>query len=285
MTRDQLTFSQVHGYKELPKQLKLESLPLDARHRIWNTFYTVLARSTTEDVWGNAVLGRPWSGIFQDIHASFYGLPLDEWRSDFARFRHALRGQIETLPFNEVFDLIQAVLRDERCPMPFLPAMKRTFAESRLAYTIDAGPPATIVPAATREEGKALLESLQTLGRAGQNASAAHLRKSAECMNGGDWAGSIRESIHAVESAARQLDPDASKGLGPALRSLERSKPLHPTLKAAFGTLYGYTSKEEGIRHSLLEHSDAPVGQNEAVFMLSACAAFSSYLCRATEDS
>ena len=44
--------------------------------------------------------------------------------------------------------------------------------------------------------------------------SAAQLRKAAECINGQDWAGSVRESIHAVESVARQLDPKASNALG-----------------------------------------------------------------------
>ena len=49
-----------------------------------------------------------------------------------------------------------------------------------------------------------------------------------------------------------------------------RNKPLHPTLNSRIrDTLYGYTSKEEGIRHALLSQSDPPVGQNEALFMLS----------------
>ena len=82
--------------------------------------------------------------------------------------------------------------------------------------------------------------------------SAAHLRKAAECINGQDWAEGVRESINAVESVARQLDPKASTKLGPALKSLERSGTLHPALKEAFTKLYGYTSDEQGIRHALL---------------------------------
>ena len=284
MNDGQLTFSQLHGYDELPEQLKLEAFPLEARRRIWNVLYSFLERSMDRTITGRLSVGNPWGVIIRDTYAVFYSLPLDDWTPDFRSVCGALRGKIETEPFHRVFDLIQFVLRHDRCPTPFVASMKRTFTDCRLAYAIDDEPPPSILPIATEEEGKALVNALQTLRQAGQNASAAHLGKSGECMNRGDWAGSVRESIHAVESTARQLDPEASKTLGPALKSLERNKPLHPTLKAAFGTLYGYTSEEEGIRHALLSQSDAPVGQNEAVFMLSACAAFSSYLCRAAED-
>ena len=112
------------------------------------------------------------------------------------------------------------------------------------------------------------------------NGSAAHLRKASECINEGDWAGSVRESINAVESVARQLDPEAAQTLGPALKSIERRGALHPTLKKAFEKLYGYTNNEQGIRHAYLSQMDARVGQDEAVFMLGACASFASYLWR-----
>ena len=55
---------------------------------------------------------------------------------------------------------------------------------------------------------------------------------------------------------------------------------MHPALKQAFANLYGYTSDEEGIRHALLEEAVSRSGQDEAVFMLGACASFASYLAR-----
>ena len=158
--------------------------------------------------------------------------------------------------------------------------MKRTFEACRLAYTIDMGPPPTILPAVTPEEGNAVVESLQALRGAGLSGSVAHLRAAAECINRGDWAGSVRESIHAVESVARQLDPKASNKLGPALDSLKRRGTLHPALEVAFQKLYGYTNADQGIRHPLLDQPKAAAGRDEAVFMLGACASFASYLWR-----
>ena len=151
---------------------------------------------------------------------------------------------------------------------------------SGLAYTIDESRPPTIFPVATPEEGTALLESLQTLRQAGLAGSSTHLRNAAQNINQQDWAGGVRESIHAVESVARKIDPKASRTLAPALKSIEKHGALHPSLKEAFTSLYGYTSGQQGIRHALLDGPQASVGAEEAVFMLGACASFSSYLWR-----
>ena len=221
-----------------------------------------------------------WPDSLRAKHTQYDERPLDDLRLEFDSVCQDLRHQIESLPFNKVFDLIQFVLRHPRCPGRFIAETKRAFAECRLAYTIDPGPPPTIVPAVTPEEGTAVVEALQTLQDGGLGSSAKHLREAAARINSGDWAGSVRESIHAVESVARQLDPKASDTLRPALASLKQRGALHPALEKAFSKLYGYTSNEQGIRHALLDRTDARVGPDEAVFMLGACASFASYLWR-----
>ena len=282
MDNGRYSFSQAQGYEEIPGPLTLEALPKDARTRIWNLFFVHLQKSmSTYSITGESWIDGDWVRIFQDEHATFDTIrALDDWRTDFRPFCENLRERIESLPFNKVFDLIQFVLRHPRCPLGFVTEMRSTFTDSHLAYTIDVGPSPTIVPAPTPEEGVAIVESLQSLRKAGLDGSAAHLCKASECINEGDWAGSVRESIHAVESVARQLDPEAAQTLGPALKSIERGGALHQALKKAFDTLYGYTSNEQGIRHALLDQTDAKVGQDEAMFMFGACASFASYLWR-----
>ena len=279
-----LTFSHAQGYDELPGPLKLEELPPEARTRIWNMFYMFI-EATQKSYRGERMVAGEWQLILKAKHVSYDNLPLDEWDDSFEHHRRRLRHSIETLKFNQVFDLIQFVLRHQECPQLFIAAMKRVFASSQLAYTIDETTPPTIIPAVTDAEGNTIIESLQTLRRAGLDGSASHLREASACINRSDWAGSIRESIHAVESVARRLDPKASKTLAPALASLERREGLHPTLSGAFTKLYGYTSNEQGIRHALLNQPGANVGMEEAAFMLGACASFASYLWRKHTDA
>ena len=277
-----LSFSQAQGYEEIPGPLKLEELPTEARTRIWNLFFIHLEKSmsTGEFLVGGPWVGGGWEHILRTTHADFHVLGLDRWNPDFERVCKGLREYVETQPFNKVFDLIKFVLGHSQCPSAFIRQMKQTFETCRLAYTIDTARPPTILPAVTPEEGRTVVDALQTLRQAGLDGSAAHLRRASECIHGRDWAGSVRESIHAVESVARQLDPDAAKTLGPALSSLAKRGALHPALKEAFSTLYGYTCKEQGVRHALLDQPDAKMGQDEAVFMLGACASFASYLWR-----
>ena len=103
-----------------------------------------------------------------------------------------------------------------------------------------------------------------------------HLRKASEELTAGHYADSVRESIHAVESVAKLLEPNAE--LSKALAELEKSASIHGGMKKAFLALYGYTSNEQGIRHALLEAGAPAVDETDALFMIGACAAFVSYL-------
>lgn len=283
-----ISFSQAQGYEEIPGPLRLGELPKEARTQLWNLFFVHLDSSKATDDFSDSLdffglgpsIGRGWRHVLRDVHAKFHVSALDEWDSDFRPACRKLREYIEARPFNKVFDLIQFVLRHRQCPPEFVREMQHAFSECRLAYRIDIARPPTILPAATPEEGQAVADALGTLRQAGMHGSAAHLRNAAEHVSAGDWAGSVRESIHAVESVARQLDPDAAKTLGPALAALEKRGALHSALKGAFNKLYGYTSNEQGVRHALLDRPDAAVGADEAVFMLGACASFASYLWR-----
>jgi hypothetical protein len=66
--------------------------------------------------------------------------------------------------------------------------------------------------------------------------------------------------------------------LGAALKVLEHRGRLHGGLKAAFGSLYGYSSNEEGVRHALVFGDEAQVDEADALFVLGACASFVSYI-------
>ncbi len=280
--RRTLTFSQAQGYEEVPGPLRLGELPDEARVRIWNAIYSSILIDKRNSPY-NSECGHLWTNILYSKHILYDVLPLDEHTLPFLNDSDLLRNEILEKPFNKVFDLVQFVMRNQYCPDGFVRAMQRAFKESRLAYTIDESDPPTILPAVTETEGEVVSETLQLLRQAGLAGSAAHLAKASECIMRNDWAGSVRESMNAVESVARQLAPGASRTLGPALAALEKDGRLHPALKEAFSKLYGYTSDEQGIRHPLLDNAHPNVGMDEALFMLGACASFASYLWRRHE--
>ena len=272
-----LTFSQAQGYEELPQPLRLEELSYEARVGIWNALYSHVIDTRRLGVY----IGQPWTSILTHLHTDHLLMPLDDLSLTTDSITQSYKSMIlNESTFNELFDLLQEILRHYACPDSFVERVASVFRRSRLAYVIDTSDPISIIPAITEEEGQVIIASIHQLQADGLAGAAAHLREASQSINQSNWSGSIRESIHAVESVARLLDPQASKSLGPALASLELQGDLHPALKGAFSKLYGYTSDEEGIRHALLESDQAKPGIDEAVFMLGSCAAFASYLAR-----
>ena len=270
----EVTFSQAQGYEELPGPLALEDLSDDARRELWDLLFV----SVSIDDRGKMDLN--WGPIFEKIHRDFLKRPVVRFTPTRETRNFYREPILRDLQFNKVFDLLQMTMRHSHCPPTFTAGVVEIFERCRLAYFVDTNRPATIFPAATRLEGEAIREAIQEFRAAGLQGAEVHLRKAAELINQGEWGGSVRESIHAVESVARQLDPKASKTLKPALASLEKRGHLHPALKEALSKLYGYTSDEKGIRHSLMDSPTSPVGRDEAVFLLGACASFASYLWR-----
>jgi len=91
-----------------------------------------------------------------------------------------------------------------------------------------------------------------------------------------DYRNSIKESISAVEAICILITGNTKATLGQALKKIEKKVKLHPALKSAFSSLYGYSSEAEGIRHALLDQPNLDF--EDAKFMLVSCSAFINYL-------
>ena len=87
-----------------------------------------------------------------------------------------------------------------------------------------------------------------------------------------DYANSIKESISAVESIAKEIT-----GKDKSLNALTQELKLPPALKTGLDALYNWTSTEDGIRHGATGKS-LPSDQKTARFMLIICSAFVHYI-------
>jgi hypothetical protein len=78
-----------------------------------------------------------------------------------------------------------------------------------------------------------------------------------------------------VESLAIELVGEKAT-LGQLLKKMEAQRALHPALKVAFSSLYGYTNDSDGIRHALTDKSS--LTKSDARLMLICCSAFVNYV-------
>jgi hypothetical protein len=171
--------------------------------------------------------------------------------------------------YNMVFDFVQFVMRHPGSPYGFASEIDRILRQCRAAYTVmDVGP--TIIPIALEVAFSATKHERFPGARV-------HLRLAAEALTAGRYGDSVRESVHGVESTVRVLSEDSKATLAQALQKLESKLGMHLAFKKALVSLYGYSSDEAGIRHSLLE-DEARVDMHDALFMLGACASFVTFL-------
>ena len=273
--RSKLTFSQAEGIDPLPKPVALGELTRDARNLIWEIIYISLQESIEEDFYRNINLKNPWLTILYRYHVDLISGAADEFDNDFVVHSRGIKNLILSGEHNRIFDFLEFVLRNQFPPDGFRESIKDILKE-HTSYTIIDDPP-SIVPIALPEQRKSIEEAFQLLALGPFEAAQSHLRKSAEHVNKGDFAGSIRESIHAVESVARSLNADAAVSLTPTLNALSSKISIHPAFKKGIENFYGYASDKDGIRHAGIK-KDTDVDMEDAVFMFGSCASFAAFL-------
>ena len=279
-----LNFSQREGKVPLPEPMQLEYIPRRFRQFAWKSIEEEISRLTDytsdPDDPGFHYKVSDFHDITDSYHFNVLEKPHDEIRYNLEKNSNFVRDKIWNGTYHEVLTLIEYILRDERCSERLYKNLVDAFDTTSIAYFVaDKGGLPTIMPRPSREAGVATQQAIETIHEGGMDGAATHLRQAAEHINAQQHADSIADSISAVESVARMIDPEENGTLGPALDSLERVGLLrHRALKDAFKKLYGYTSDEQGIRHALLEKDSADVGLDEAVFMFGACASFAAYL-------
>ncbi len=276
----ELTFSQREGKAPLPEAMKLEYIPRKFRQIVW--FFIDGSISDATDSF--RLTYRTSEGIARILwrfRFEIQGTPHDEIPSPNPKSdREFCRDIILQGDYHRLLTLVEYLLRRDDCSKQLQELLVSEFERTPIAYYVDTiDGRSTIMPRISPETGEATRRAIETICEAGMEGAAVHLREAADHINTGQHANSIADSIHAVESVARIIDPQSNSTLGPALDSLEKAGVLkHPALKQAFHKLYGYTNAEQGIRHALLDKNAADVGIDEAIFMFGACASFAAYL-------
>lgn len=269
-----LPFSQRTGLAPVPPQLELGEVSPELR-RLLDYFVSLEIRRESVSGWDHRYFQSKWERVAMDFHVRFLGQPVGRFENDATMLGAQIGRAIRELDIGRLFDLIEFLIRHPGCSGELKRELASAFVDARAAYRVLDG--AVIVAIGTHEQAHAYERALADAGEGGAGAARTHLVAAGVALRSANWAGSVRESIHAVEAAAVRLAP-GSDTLGTALHVLERHGHLHGGLKRAFAALYGYASDEEGVRHALALREAPQVDEADALFMLGACASFVSYL-------
>lgn len=271
--RKGLTFEQAEGLAPVPQQLNLREVSSQLRAVLWNYVHESIKADCTYRDFAKPIVTDRWAHVLKRIHVHRDHGMIDELSLNPDDVMARVKAIFEKGSYSEIFGWLQFVMTSNP-PSGFAEQISRILKFCRAPYRVIDG--CVICPMASDVEGVTIVKALDDLSAANISGAREHLRSAATELTAGNYADSIRESMHSVESVLGVLEPkgDFSK----ALAKLETKAKIHGGLKSGFNSIYGFSSDEQGIRHALLDKDAPSVDEADALFMLGACAAFVSYL-------
>jgi hypothetical protein len=267
-------FSQRTGLEPIPPQLQLGEVSAELRRLLYYYISLEIDRESYAP-YDSAVFKDTWRRVAMDLHVLLFKRPVDTFDYSAYKNQQLINVFIQRAEMGDLFDLVEFLVRHSGCSDELKRELADAFVTSRAAYRVFDNKYITAI--GTEEQAAAFERAIAETEAKNAVAARKQLIAAGVALRNSDWAGSVRESIHAVEAMAVRLAPGTDT-LGAALKVLEQRGHLHGGLKAAFGSLYGYSSDEEGVRHALVFGDEAKVDEADALFMLGACASFVSYL-------
>mgnify|MGYP006909821033 FL=1 len=193
---------------------------------------------------------------------------------DLEQIFNMLHNIISKQDFNFVFDMIEGIINFYKelslssIKKIFIDRVNIIFKNENVNYKIIND---IITDIVNEEETKSVNE---TLNSSYEIVKKHYIKAVEKLYKDKDYSNSIKESITSVEAMC-QIINGSKETLGKALNNLKIE--IHPALKSAYSSIYGYTSDENGTRHANgIGEKNATF--SEAKYMLISCSAFVNYL-------
>lgn len=277
-----MKFSQRIGITPVEKAIQVGSIDEDLRNSLWSLLTAFYWETFNKNKWSmgdrvDYISGSNLDGLFTALWLHYFKRPIDTIPTYYYDDGlGALRSYFFKAKWYEVYDFVEFVSaygseerRDE-----FIKVCNTFLERENAGYRFVDG---KIIEISSSDEiseiESAIAKSTPYYGVRQHLSSAISLLSDKEKP---DYRNSIKESISAVEALCKTICKDEGASLGSALKILEKRRVLHPALKSAFSSLYGYTNDADGIRHALMEESS--LSSAAARFMLISCSAFINYV-------
>ncbi len=278
-----MKFSDRYGYKPIREIVQIDSIDESLRNSLWSllkihvwdhAYCTSYTFSRAYPLFHQS--NRELRALFERLWLSHLKRPLDEIDGDdWTKVFEQLRTYFFRCKWYEVYDFIEFVANNylrHNFREAFIQGCNAALEKEVSAYRFVNG---LISPITEQEQ----LEEIELALAKTRGPVQVHLRRALELLSNReapDYRNSIKESISAVEGLVTKTVGTEKGTLGQLIKKLEDDIALHPALRTAFSSLYGYTNDEGGIRHAILESKT--IGFEDAKFFLVVCSAFVNYV-------
>lgn len=279
-----MKFSQRMGITPTEKIIQIESIDDDLRNSLWSVLTALYWDTFNKSKYDmgyrtDHISGSNLDGIFKALWLHYFKKPIDTIPALYYEDTDGLgilRKYFFGAQWFEIYDFIEFVSAHgpERVKKQFVSACNNFLERENSAYRFVDEKIVEISSSDEIEEIEDAISKSTPYYGVKQHLSSA-ISMLSDRVNP-DYRNSIKESISAVESLCKTVSGNDKATLGAALKTLEAKGLLHPALKSAFNSLYGYTNDADGIRHALMEESN--LTSADARFMLISCSAFINYV-------
>ncbi len=277
-----MLFSQRKGIKAVKAVMQIDSMDQDLRNSLWNVlciFYWDKMKSNPEGYYFKKdIQNIKLVGLLHLLWDGYFRRPLDEIPQLWKKTLQEIRDYFFNCEWYEVFDFLEYITMnnqyDGKTKQDFMSHCNLFLKRDVSAYRFVNGKIAQITSEEEINEIEEALESSKSI-----KIIHSHLTRALALLSdrrSPDYRNSIKESISAIEAMCISIDGDNKVTLAKALKKIESKIKIHPALKIGFDKIYGYTSDDDGIRHSLTNEPNLDF--EDAKFMMVACSAFVNYL-------
>ena len=276
-----MKFSERYGFKNIREIIQIDSIDEPLRNALWSLlkiFVWDKVRAST-GIYSGYYLSSSANNAIQTLCErlwfSYFKKPLDQLDNNWNEVHVHLRRHFFECEWYEVYDFIEFIANNYEAYQfkeQFIDASNQSLEKEASAYRFVNG-------LISRITEKQEVEEIEQALNEARGPEQTHLRRALELLSSRefpDYRNSIKESISAVESLAAFVTGAEKGTLGQLIKKLEDRVGLHPALKTAFSSLYGYTSDEGGIRHALMEAET--IRFEDAKFFLVVCSAFVNFV-------
>jgi hypothetical protein len=270
-------FSQRKGLKPATKAIQNESLDTETRNALWSELwaYYSLHNQYEYDLGGKVYRFRQKiAPIARAYWLKYFKQPLDTMPT-FDDVIQECKRHFYSGKWYECFDFIEFTVAhlENHASQKMQEFMNNILIQECCAYRFASG---QITELTSNEE----LESINQ-GIAGSDKEVSdHLEKALRFLSdrkSPDYQNSIKESVSAIEAAARKISGKAGATLSDVLKDANLISALHPALVKMLMSLYGYAGDEGGVRHAN-KVGGKDITQAEARFVLVLSSAAVSFL-------
>lgn len=276
-----MVFSERYGYKKIREIVQVDSIDNPLRNALWSilTVYVWDNIQHSIDMYGGCYLSNSDNAQIKSLCVflwfKHFKEPLDQLDDEWGKVYPRLRKHFFDCEWYEVYDFIEFVANHyerDQFKENFIKTCNELLEKEVSAYRFIDG-------SISRVTGQQEVEEIELALECALGQVQSHLRRALELLSNRktpDYRNSIKESICAVESLVVSVTGAEKGTLGQLIKKLENEIGLHPALKSAFSSLYGYTSDEGGIRHALLTPDN--IRFEDAKFYLVVCSAFINFV-------